>query len=133
MGEVTTLTMGKRARLFKDLPTYIFDYPFALQNRIFTTPTLNNLTQLQELYGFKYDKVYVTRVGGSERYSYFVTGFSKSGKPFIFSRKETAGLQSGQTKVYSELGNVPATSLLRSIPQGRVPDVQKNLSSLGLN
>jgi len=111
-GKITTLAIG-RGRLATQVPMYIFDYDFVKNNRILSSVTQANLDTLQKKYRFKYDKVYVTIIDGSERYSFFITGLSAKGRPFIYSRKETASAAAGQTKIYSDKGNLLASNLMR--------------------
>ena len=96
-----------RCRMFKDLPTYIYRFTDAINNRsIVSTPTRKNLERLKKA-AEESNKVVVFstiyKVDKSLRgaWSTFIEG-TIDGRRFIFSRSETSSRGAGTTSIYVE-------------------------------
>ena len=150
-GEDVHLKLGRSTVL--NGKCYTFSYETASKAKIFSTITQENLEKLKFLYGFNHEKAYVTllyepgyvtkfkwvnntnqvtRSRERPRYTYVVTG-TRNGKPYAFSRKETASTAAGQTKVYGPAGVTSLHSVIATGEYGNQwPDKQALLASIGL-
>jgi hypothetical protein len=129
-GEAIQLKLG-RAKIIDNNKCYVFNYSTAVNGKIFSTTTQDNLDKLKIMWGFNHEKAYVTllyepgnrakytlqgndyviqRVGEAPRYTFIVTG-KRNGKDYAFVRKETGSAAAGQTRIYGPLGNISATSI----------------------
>lgn len=100
-----TLKLG-RSYIFQNDHPYVWDYDFIKDKKIISGTTLNNLQSFQNLYKITYQKMYrfLKYTGYDTRYSTYITGVTSKNNPIVFARKETAGIQSGQTLVYTKNG-----------------------------